>query len=204
MKINRIVTPYLEANTFVLTKENHALIVDCGAKLEDIKKIVGNNIVDGILLTHGHFDHSRFCIDYAQYFSCKIYADKHITQTMLDKEAIYSEDGEIIDDYSNFVFIDGDKHFKIGNFEVDTYYCPGHSICSMCYMIENQLFGGDVLFDKSIGRTDLKFSNKKQMIDSLNKLDELDFSQLHSGHGEDSTLAMQKKNIAIYKRFLTR
>lgn len=204
MKIDRLVAPYLESNTFILTNGNHVLIVDCGVYLEDVKQIIAGKKVDGILLTHGHFDHSRFCNDYAKAFSCKIYASDKITQTMSDSEALYAEDGRVFDDFSSFAFIEEDKKLKIGSFDVECYYCPGHSLCSMCYKIGSTLFAGDVLFDRSIGRTDLKFSDKKMMYNSLCKLDQITFDNVCSGHGENSTFNEQKKNIAVYKRYLTR
>ena len=204
MEIKRLVASYLQSNTFVLIKENHALIVDCGANIEDVKQIVLNKKVDGILLTHGHYDHSRFCNEYAKTFSCKIYASDKIVKTMSDSEALYAEDGRAFDDFANFKFIEDDKKIKIGDFDIECYYCPGHSICSVCYKIDNILFAGDVLFDRSIGRTDLKFSDRKMMYNSLCKLEQITFDSVCSGHGDSSTFNEQKKNIAVYKRFLTR
>ena len=155
-------------------------------------------------MTHGHYDHSCHCLEYAKFFNCKIYANKHIKDTLLDSVAIYSEHGEIIDDFTNFEFIDEDATIKIGDFDIQCYYCPGHSKCCECYIIGDKLFSGDVLFEKGIGRTDLKNSNKKMMYDSLCKLEKLGFVETYSGHGEKSTYQEQMKNISIFKKFLSR
>ncbi len=204
MKIEKVISDYLDANVFLIGDEKQCIIVDAGVNLESIKPVVANRKVLAILLTHGHFDHSRYCNDYANFFSCKIYASSEIINTMQDKEAIYSDKGQIINDFQNFIFLENDEDFKLDNYYVQSYYCPGHSICCRCYLINGILFAGDVLFDRSVGRTDLKFSNKKDMVSTLEKLDKLAFDKVFSGHGNSSTFAEQKKNILVYKKFLSR
>lgn len=204
MEIIKLVGKLLEANEYVLIKDNQCLLVDSGATLEEVIKAVGYKKVVGILLTHGHFDHACNCIEQAKYFSTKIYASSKIKQTVTDSVAIYSEDGSTIDDFSLFEFIDKDKTFALGSFNLKCLYTPGHSSCSECYIIDGQLFSGDVLFEKGIGRTDLKFSSRQMMYDSLCKLEKQTFESVYSGHGESSNYLMQMKNIALFKRFLSR
>ncbi len=204
MEVKKLQGEYLDAQVYVLCKLGQALIIDCGAKLEDVKKAVGGHEVVGILLTHGHYDHSCFCLEYAKEFNCKIYANKNIETTLTDKIAIYSEDYSTINDFSKFEFIENDKQIKLGNFEINCYSCAGHSICSECYIIDNMMFAGDVLFENGIGRTDLKYSDKKQMFESLCKLENLKFDKVYSGHGNESNYDFQMKNIKVFKRFLSR
>lgn len=202
--IKQIEGDYLDSNVYIIEKDNQVLIIDSGAEIDKIKEVVGNRKVIGVLLTHGHYDHSQYCNVYAKYYNCNIYANKYITQTLSDGEAIYSEDKSVIQDFSNFIFLEGDGKIQIENFSISYYYCPGHSICCECYLIDGDLFAGDVLFDRSIGRTDLKYSDKNMMIESLKKLENLIFNNVYSGHGNPSTYAEQMKNIKVYKRFLTR
>lgn len=195
---------FLDANVYLVEKNNQILIIDSGADLEKIKDIIGSKKVVGVLFTHGHYDHSQHCNEYANYFNCKVYANRKIMQTLIDAEAIYSEDKSVITDFSNFVFFDADGEIKLGDYDISYYYCPGHSICCECYIIDNNLFAGDVLFERSIGRTDLKYSDKDMMINSLDKLEKLKFDYVYSGHGASSTYQEQMKNIKVYRRFLTR
>lgn len=204
MKITQILGEIYDANVFVVEKDGNVLIIDSGASVDKIKDATTGKNVLAILLTHGHYDHSVHANDYAEAFDCPIYADINITKTMLDSQAIYSESGEIIEDFSNFKFLEGDTKLKLENFDIDSYYCPGHSICSQVYVIDGIMFPGDVLFERSIGRTDLKFGNKKEMYDSLCKLENVAFEEIYSGHGEKTSYAEQQKNIRVYKRFLTR
>lgn len=57
MKIKRVVVGDLQENCYILEKENHAIIIDPGAEKEKIEKELEGLIVEGILLTHSHFDH---------------------------------------------------------------------------------------------------------------------------------------------------
>lgn len=202
--ITKTIGQYLDANVYVFEKNGEALIIDCGASVDKVKELVGDKKVVGILLTHGHFDHSSNCLEYAKEFGVKIYTNENIDKTLSNSDAIYSEDKSTINDFSNFVFLSGDGEIEIGNFKIDFYYCPGHSICCECYLIDGNLFAGDVLFDRSIGRTDLINSDKNQMYSSLCKLENLVFETAYSGHGVESSYAQQMKNIKVYKRFLSR
>lgn len=204
LKILKMVSDYIDANVYVVKNEEDYLIIDSGVDLNIIKNIVGENKVVGVLLTHGHYDHSRFCVEYAKEFNCKIYANKNVTGTLFDKDAIYSPNGELVQDLSRFIFIEGDTKLKLGNFEIDCFYCPGHCKCCQCYLIEGNLFAGDVLFDRGMGRIDLKTSNKEEMLNSLAKLEKIKFNTLYSGHGDESDFNEQQRNIYICKRFLKR
>ena len=204
MEIKKLHGLLLDANEYVVCSDKECLLIDCGARLDDVIMATGGKKVVGILLTHGHYDHSLNCLEQAKHFDCKIYANENIKDTLMDQEASYSEDGIIIDDFSRFEFIEGDKKIKVGRFIIDCYYCPGHSNCCECYMIDGLLFAGDVLFENGVGRTDLKSSSREKMYNSLCKLEKIKFDKVYSGHGNASDYDFQMKNISIFKRFLSR
>jgi glyoxylase-like metal-dependent hydrolase (beta-lactamase superfamily II) len=204
MRIVRVSGDLYDANVFIIEKDEKCIIIDAGANLEKIKNLTKGKRVLAVFLTHGHYDHSAFCNDYADAFRCKIFANENIFKTIQDPDAICSEDGQTINGFSNFVLIKGDGKIGIDDFDIEYHYCPGHSICSEVYIIEDILFSGDVLFDKSFGRTDLKYGSKKDMINSLSKIEKLDFKYVMSGHGFESKKEDQLKNIEIFKRFLSR
>jgi len=94
----------------------------------------------------------------------------------------YINDGDELD-------FDGEK-FKI-------YHVPGHSPGSVVYHNENQKFiiSGDVLFEGSIGRTDLYKGNYDQLIEGIKtKLLILDEdTQVFSGHGNPTKIGFEKQ-----------
>lgn len=203
MKVIKLISNYLDSNTFVLIKNESALIIDSAVDTDIVKNVIGDLKVEGLLLTHGHYDHALNALAYAQEFSTKIYVNKNAKQSLKDPELNYGKTFKI-EDFSNFEFLQGDGKLKLGEFEIDYIYTPGHSSCLSSYLIENELFVGDCIFRDGIGRTDLLTSNKDDMLESLAKLEQLNYSTCHSGHYEDSTFERMNKNIKLYIKFFSR
>lgn len=203
MKVNQIVSDFLESNTFVIIEEGEALIVDAGASLEKVKKTVGNNVVVGILLTHGHYDHCFYVLDYIKEFGCSAFIHEHGIKTLANSNLNYGENFSIKDS-TNFKTIKNDCGIKLGHYEIDVFATPGHSPCCVSYLIENDLFAGDAVFYHGIGRTDLAESNNHDMLQSLKKISTLKFTRLHSGHSLDSAYEDQQRNLNAYIKFLSR
>ncbi|MBQ3047997.1 MAG: MBL fold metallo-hydrolase, partial [Clostridia bacterium] len=58
MQIEKIISGKLDNNTYILKNDKkQCLIIDAAANLEDIIQKVGDFAVEGVLLTHGHYDH---------------------------------------------------------------------------------------------------------------------------------------------------
>jgi len=67
------------------------------------------------------------------------------------------------------------------------------------------LFTGDTLFNTGIGRYDFEPNGKKELINSLKKLQTLEgYENVYCGHGKISNYLQQQKNISTYLKFLTR
>ena len=90
---------------------------------------------------------------------------------------------------------DGDK-VLLGEDELQVIEAPGHSPGSICFYCKKQNFiiGGDVLFQRSIGRTDLPGGNHQTLLDSIRKkLFVLpDETVVYSGHGATTTIGEEK------------
>lgn len=96
------------------------------------------------------------------------------------------------------VFLPDTGTVKFGNSELELIFAPGHSPAHLCFYArqENFLIGGDVLFFRSIGRTDLPGGNHQQLIDSIKtKLFVLpDDCTVFPGHGPSTTIGFEKVN----------
>ena len=202
MKIEQITSSLLESNVFLLTKENGVLLVDGGVEVDKIKPFVEGKKVEGLLLTHGHFDHATYALDYAKEFGCKIYAAIQIKETLADPKINYSDGKFAVKDFSNFVFVEDGEEVQLGDFVVEPVSTPGHSKCSMCYLVDGHLFAGDTLFAVGMGRTDLVGGNGEELATSLEKIEKISFDNLYSGHGSNSTAKDQQLNIKACKRYL--
>lgn len=203
MEIKRLSSDFLDSNTFVLTKGNECLIIDAGVKIGQIKNFIGNKKVVGVFLTHGHYDHSYYMEEYLKEFKTTVFASKNVISTLNDPKQNYGENF-IVKTFDKIILLEGDGEIKCGEFLVKYFSTPGHSKCSMCFKIEDNLFAGDTIFEKGIGRTDLNGGNVKEMVTSLEKIKEIPFKMLYSGHGDASSYDMQGRNLNAYLRYLTR
>ncbi|MBO7326720.1 MAG: MBL fold metallo-hydrolase, partial [Clostridia bacterium] len=75
---------------------------------------------------------------------------------------------------------------------------PGHTKGGACYILENNSFSGDTLFQTSYGRTDLPTGDYNALKESLNKLFALEGDyNVYPGHGAQTTLDIERKHNLI-------
>ena len=169
MKIERVVTGYLQENCYILTKDDNCLVIDPGDDYHLIKEKIDNKKVLAVLLTHNHFDHIGAVDDVKKEYNAEVYS------------------------YSNLK----EGNNNINDFSFETIYTPGHTSDSICFYFykEKLMFTGDFLFKESIGRWDLETGNYSDMKNSINKIKKYsDDIIIYPGHGEESTLFYEKNN----------
>lgn len=83
---------------------------------------------------------------------------------------------------------------KVGSFEFTVRFTPGHSPGSVSFVGEGMVFGGDVLFNGSVGRTDLPGGDGATLMASIQSqlLSLPDSTVVHSGHGPDTTIGVER------------
>lgn len=98
-------------------------------------------------------------------------------------------------------FVEEGKDIDLGNLKFQVLHTPGHSLGSVCYLIDDVVFAGDTLFQKSVGRTDLPGGSYEQLKDSVvNKLYMLDDSvTVYPGHGPSTTIGSEKQCNPFFK-----
>ena len=188
-QIQRYVLGMIQVNTYVLWNDNHVLIIDPGSKSKKLQSVLdeAGAIVDGIFLTHAHFDHMGGVDAFAKKYQAPLYINELDAPLLTDPRLNLSMyDPLIIETKPKFVM---PGKMKIGTFDVTIYDAPGHSEgCSMLQWDQN-LFCGDVLFQGSIGRTDFYTSSNTKMMQSLKKIKEMDPDLIvYPGHGEQTTI----------------
>jgi glyoxylase-like metal-dependent hydrolase (beta-lactamase superfamily II) len=83
---------------------------------------------------------------------------------------------------------------QVGGFEFTVRFTPGHSPGSVSFVGEGMVFGGDVLFNGSVGRTDLPGGDAATLMTSIQSqlLSLPDSTVVHSGHGPDTTIGVER------------
>lgn len=195
MKIFTIPLGPVQANCYILVKDGHGLLIDPGAVSKEVDRILIENdvVLDAILLTHAHFDHIGGVDYFTNKYDVNVYLnptefnffkDSYLNSSQFFMEPLYC--------YANPIALSSGKQ-NIGVFEIFCSYCPGHSIGSTVFKIDNCLFTGDVIFLGSIGRTDLPTGSYTDMLMSLKKIATMDDSlKIYPGHGSSTSIHQEK------------
>jgi hydroxyacylglutathione hydrolase len=82
----------------------------------------------------------------------------------------------------------------VGGYEFDVRATPGHSPGSVSFVGHGMVFGGDVLFAGSVGRTDLPGGDAATLAATIQRqfLSLPDSTVVHSGHGPDTTIGIER------------
>ncbi len=191
------IKPYgFAANCFVVYKEaQEALVIDPSTnKIVDRLKEMGVQAKD-VLLTHCHFDHT-VGVPAMQSSGAKIWCGEK-EKALLGTADLYDMAGVPFVPFAiDGTLLDGEEKYLCG-LKVTVIHTPGHTLGSVCYLIEDEgqkaLFTGDTLFCGTIGRTDFPTGNIGQMRQSLRKLKNLEGDMpVYAGHEEDTTLEAER------------
>lgn len=191
------------ANTYLVIANGHALIIDPANNFKTLQKFVGDRIVDGIILTHGHYDHFKTLKEVMDYYDTKCYLHKEALKKLTDINASFSKAFGVnkLPDYDmeRMVCISENNNLKIGTFQLKVWSTPGHTNCSIIIFIENSMFTGDTLFKNSVGRTDLLTGSAMAMNNSLERIKKIKNDYIiYPGHDEPTTMFEELK----YNRYL--
>lgn len=174
----------LQTNCYLAIDEttNKAAIIDPGASAEYLIKeinLLGIEI-DKILLTHCHFDHNGAVVELRDKYNVDVYLNKAEEEYMeMDSSGIF---GKLPKFYK---YVNEGEEITVGNLVFKTIFTPGHTKGGTCYLVEDNVFTGDTLFNGSIGRTDFLGGSYNEIIDSIeNKLMILDNNvNVYPAHG---------------------
>jgi hydroxyacylglutathione hydrolase len=196
----------IQENTYVLYNEKgDACIIDpgCYTASEQIKldAFIKENELKPVLLlnTHCHLDHV-FGLDWAA-DKYELIPHMHQREEQMLKMAPASGQmwGLPFHGYEGPVeFLTEGQTITLGDDELTLLFTPGHSPGHFCFYCKKQSFviGGDVLFQGSIGRTDLPFGDFDELISSIRtQLFTLPSDTIvYPGHGPKTSIGFEKKH----------
>ncbi len=191
MKVDVLPIGLYQENIYILHDKGHVLIVDPGRYAGEIIRCIGKDeTVDGIILTHGHDDHTGAADDTADEYGCPVYLHP-ADRILVDPDAVkYGFDAPVYHEITDL----NQGEIQVGIFPLTVYHTPGHTAGSVCVRYRGLLFSGDTLFAGSIGRTDLYSGDDAQMNSSLQFLLTLpnDLKVL-PGHGPATTIGRERQ-----------
>jgi hydroxyacylglutathione hydrolase len=183
------------------TETMKAAVIDPGGDLPRIKAAIAEAgvTVEKVLLTHGHIDHAGEAKPLADDLGVPIEgpheADRFWLARLADDGKAYGIHGIVFE--PDRWLVEGDT-VTIGNLTLDVYETPGHTEGHVIFHHAPSKFAqvGDVLFQGSVGRSDLPGGNHQTLIKSIvEKLWPLgDDTTFIPGHGKPSTFAHERRN----------
>ena len=202
-----VVSPFAE-NTYVLSSQGEAAIVDPGTASRAERQAVEAYLeaaglrVRHLLLTHAHIDHVFGCHHFAQRFPDAEHggwqlhpADGPLLEHAVVQGELY---GVRVDPPPPAAHaLEAGDRIALGDAVLEVRHVPGHSPGSVAFhsAADGLVIGGDVLFQGSIGRTDLWEGSLETLLASIRReiLTLPDDTVVHSGHGPATTVGAERR-----------
>ena len=206
IKIHSFTFNDFEENTYIVIDDqsNECLIIDPGcngtAENGQILSYITENGLKPIRLinTHCHIDHILGNNFISRTFGLTLEAHAGEIPVLLSGEKIAQMYGiPYVLSPQIGKFLDESQSVLLGKHEWKILFCPGHSPASICLYHEGSesLIAGDVLFHRSIGRTDLPGGDYDTLINSIRtKLFTLPpNTKVYPGHGIPTTIGEEQQ-----------
>jgi hydroxyacylglutathione hydrolase len=198
--------PFQENTYLVFDETNEAVIIDAGCLQAGEKQVLTRFIEDNkltlkrVLNTHLHLDHqfgNKFLFDTYGIAPEACVEDEFLLENVVAQARSYgfpvTEEAQPLGAY-----ITENQEITFGSSCLKAIHAPGHSPGSMVLYSEKDgvMFAGDVLFQGSIGRTDLPKGDYASLILAITKklLVLPDSTVVYCGHGPSTTIGYEKKN----------
>jgi glyoxylase-like metal-dependent hydrolase (beta-lactamase superfamily II) len=202
MDVRMITVGMIQENSFLVSQEgaSEAVIVDPGDEAPKLLAALEEHglTLAGILVTHTHFDHIGAVADLHDATGAEVWCPEGELETLHDPNAVMRWEG-----FGPFRGYDAEHPVKGGDvvslagFDFQVVSTPGHSPDHVTYALpdEGALFSGDVLFQGSIGRTDLPGADHATLMRSIATLLERfdDATTVCPGHMGPTTLGQERR-----------
>ena len=177
MDVRMFTVGMVAENSYIFRRDDsdRALIIDPGDEPEKLLGAIDQLGVtlEGILLTHTHFDHVGAVAPVARATGAEVWVPEIEKGVLADINAFVPWPGfGPFEDYDAEHTVAGGEKLELAGFEIDVLFTPGHSPGHVTFSSPDEaaLFSGDVLFQGSGGRTDLPGGAWPTLLESIRSL----------------------------------
>jgi hydroxyacylglutathione hydrolase len=184
----------LQANCYLVWDDDRrACAVDPGGEPERLVRLLERETLtlECILVTHGHFDHVEGVQGLAEATGARVCCSATVAPVLTGSQgcgatgypipALAPQAIEVVDE---------DSELRVGALAVAVVATPGHTPGDLTFEIGGHLFCGDLLFYRSVGRTDFPGGDFAELLASVGKLVSRypGPTPVHPGHMQSTTL----------------
>ncbi len=189
-------------NCYIVNKEGNkaCLVVDPGEEASKIASYIKKKelVCEGILLTHGHYDHITGVNELASLVGGKVYAYEGEAEVLADPMLNASHYAGYQVAVEPEILLADRQIFTVAGITFRVMHTPGHTKGGCCYYAEDDaiLFSGDTIFMESIGRADLPTGNERELLASVREkvLTLPDDVVIYPGHGPETSVGYEIAN----------
>ena len=201
MDVRMFTVGMVAENTYLFRREgsDRALIVDPGDEAPMLLGAIDQLGVtlDGILLTHTHFDHVGAVAPIAKATGAQVWVPEIEKPVLADINSFVPWPGfGPFDSWDAEHTLTGGEKLELAGFEIDVVFTPGHSPGHVTFSIpdEQVVFSGDVLFQGSVGRVDLPGGDWDTLLGSIGTLVDRfpEDTTVYPGHMGITTLGRER------------
>ena len=200
LQVEQLVVGPLLSNCYIVWDEGkkEGVVIDPGDDADNIAKVIDRLGVKikYSLATHGHFDHVAGAAPLKKKLGIEFLAHKDELFFLEDgKNAAYRWGFDIEQPPKPDRFIEDGDTIEVGDLGLQVLHTPGHSPGGVSFLCDGMVFGGDTLFQGSIGRTDFRMGSFDDLANSIKtRLYTLpDDTVVYTGHGPATTIGDEKK-----------
>lgn len=197
LAVDRYEPPPIGTNCYVIRADRgatEAVVVDPGGDAARLRLELAEmrTRCAAILITHGHWDHLGAVADLAEATGAPVHMAED-ERILLEDVNSFTPPGVRLRPYTPDVLLQGDETLDLAGISFATLRVPGHSPAHLAYYADACLFSGDLVFNRSVGRTDLPGADWDTLVKSIRMLaDRLPADTVvYPGHGPQTTLGAE-------------